>query len=137
MGTRAKCTKCHEEKWVNTTKLKNIHDTQGISPKEWLKTKYVCRKCASRIKTIQNSTIISIEDKLNEFSAECRSILNGLYSKKQGLTKETVSNVVNRLNDKMKANGINGFQFMTYNKKIIGISIEIPIIGKYFISIFC
>lgn len=129
MGTKAKCIKCGEEKWINTTKLKNIHDTLGIRPKDWLKNNYVCNGCQSRIDLIKNTTPEEIKRKINEFSMSCKAIYSGLYANKT-ITKESYDKFINGIKNKVLSVGISSFQLLKYKNIIIGMSIDIPIIGK-------
>ena len=133
MGTKAKCIKCGEEKWINATKLKNIHNTLGIKPKDWLKNHYICKSCKHRITLIHESSPINIQEKINNFAAECKQICNGLYTGSN--FQQKYKDVVTRLNQKMVSNGISSFNLIKFKNVIIGIELTIPIIGKIKIDV--
>jgi len=130
MGTKAKCTKCGAEKWVNTSKLKRLHETFGIKPKVWIAKYYVCKDCSYRINQIRQSDGKNIIDNLNTFVADCKSVYYGaLKASGQENTNEAIQNKLKR---HLFNKGLMSFpvKYTYYKKTIIGFSIEIPIIGE-------
>ena len=130
MGTKAKCTKCGDEKWINTSKLKRLHETFGIKPKDWLNKYYVCKECAYRINQIRQSDTKNIIDNLNTFVADCKSIYYGAIKESDN---ENINDVIQRkLKRHLFEKGLISFpiNYTYYKKTIIGFSIEIPIIGE-------
>jgi hypothetical protein len=131
MGTKATCTKCGKEKWVNTSKLKRIHDELGIRPSDWIKKKYICSECAERQALIRESDIESAIEGLREFGRSCKRIYGGILQSKSRSTE---------LNDRIKSSMISSVEnaglsrdrikFIVYKKLIIGMSLDIPIIGR-------
>ena len=130
MGTKAKCTKCGTEHWINTTKLKKMHDTFGIKPKDWMQKYYICKECSYRINQIRQSDAKNILDNINVFIADCKSVYYGaIHSSQQVNVNQTIRD---RLDLFLKNRGLSGFviNYTYYKKTIIGFSIEIPIIGE-------
>ena len=130
MGTKAKCTKCGEEHWINTTKLKKLHETFGIKPKDWLTKYYVCRECSYRINQIRQSDTKNILDNLNEFIVGCKAVYYGAI--KNTDSEHINEEIQTRLANHVKSSGLAGYdiKYTYYKKTIIGFSLEIPIIGE-------
>ena len=130
MGTKAKCTKCGDEKWVNTSKLKRLHETFGIKPRDWINKYYVCRECSYRINQIRQSDTKNIIDNINAFVADCKSVYYGAI---KDSNQENTNDVIQRkLKRHLFDKGLTAFpvKYTYYKKTIIGFSIEIPIIGE-------
>lgn len=123
MGTRASCIRCGAKKWINTTYLTNISKMLGVRPSSWLKAKYVCKSCKKRERLIKESTINSVADKLNDFSQSCRAIFAGSQCGKVGF-REKMTKFLTR-------NGIQGYVPVTYKGMLVGIKINLPILGDY------
>lgn len=130
MGTKAKCIKCGEEHWINTTKLKKLHDTFGIKPKDWLAKYYVCRECSYRINQIRQSDTKNILDNLNEFVTGCKAVYYGTI--KNADAEHLNEEIQSRLTNHVQSLGLVGYdiKYTYYKKTIIGFSLEIPIIGE-------
>lgn len=127
MGTKAKCTKCGSEKWINTAKLHQIKEQLGVRPRDWLASKYICKECKDRISLIGKSQIDAITIRLESFSKHCMTVAQGFYSN----SKEHRNTCKNTILDVVRSNGIQKCRFIFYKKTIIGMVITIPIIGEY------
>ncbi len=133
MGTKAKCIKCGKENWINTTKLKTIHDTFNIKPREWLKSHYICKDCQRRIKLTHESLPNIIQNKINDFALDCKKICNGLFYASQ--TNDKKEKTLKALHAKMLSAGIREYKLLRYKNVIIGIELTMPIIDKIKINL--
>lgn len=129
MGTKAKCIKCGRERWVNTKKLHHIRTELNIKPSDWLKKRYICRDCKKRINLIKESTTESIVDKLNQFSIDCRTVFAGYFFGKQ-------NEAILKLREKLLKNDIRSYTFIKYRNVIVGVEVQIPVIGKFMVQLF-
>ena len=132
MGTLGTCTKCGKKKWINTTKLKAIHEKFGIRPSEWVKKKYVCSECADRQALIRESDVESAIDRLKEFGALCKKTYSGILQTKSS-TDDINEKVKSSMTSLIESAGIsrNRLKFISYKNIIIGVSIDMPIIGGF------
>lgn len=130
MGTKAACIKCGKERWVNTTKLKRIHDEFGISPREWLDKKFVCSDCQTRQRMIKAADVDNITARINDFGLECKKIYNGILQSKAQNTNDIVAEKILAL---LKSNGVDAASasFIKYKKLTIGVLIKLPIVGEF------
>jgi len=129
MGTKAKCIKCGSEHWINTGKLKEIHETFGIRPCVWLKTKYICRNCKHLTAHIKKSSMASIESNINDFILKCKYIYSGTYLNPR--IKNKTEELKRKIKEAFLSIGIQDYKFITYKKTIIGMEISIPIINSF------
>lgn len=130
MGTKATCIKCGKERWVNTAKMKRIHDEFGIGPREWLDKKFVCSECMKRQRMIRAADVDNITARINDFGIECKKVYNGVLQSKAQNTNEVI---VEKISALMAANGIDpsDISFIRYKKLTIGVMVKLPIVGEF------
>lgn len=133
MGTKAKCVRCGKEKWVNTSKLKRIHDELGIRPSEWLAKKFVCSDCQLRQRLIKESDVDSITTKVNDFCLLCKKTFNGILQNGHNAQTNLNDQITTKMIELLRQNGLSNpdVEFIKYKKLTIGMSVNLPIVGEF------